>query len=374
MSKKALAISSFVVSLILDAFALQELLGTGFARTHASAAAVLLHAAALAFAGFAFWRWLPASYGKSRPTFVALLTGFCVPVPLLGQAAIATFRRVLDQKVQEDPEQHYIIANREALTMHESFEEVVNNPKSIPEILHGRDPKTRRNAVLALRCVEVRRAIPVLQKAIQDSDEQVRLLAQAQFNKIIAALEVGIKEIEAELHSGPRSCTTLIRLSELYHELVYLGLSSDESMRLYLGRSADLLEEALKLTPEDLNISVSLLRCYVKLGNTAPAHDRLTFLRSKNYRRELMGPWESDLFYQDRDWPALVESLRALRPSQGRMTILDDQIKLWVGDNPRARTRRKASAVALRRLTLLLGANADSPPSASAKNAPASAA
>lgn len=355
MWKRALAISSFIASLVLDAFALQELLGMGFWPSHQALATACLHGAALLTAGIAFWQWLPQSYGKSRSTFVALLTGFCIPVPLLGQISIATFRRVLDQKVIEDPERHYVIGTREALTMHESFEEVIHSPKSVPEILRGRDSQTRRNAILALRHVDVRRAIPVLQKAIQDSDEQVRLLAQTHFNKIMAGLEVGIKKIEGELQTGQRSSVQLVRLSELYHELVFLGLSSEESMRLYLERSVELLEEARTLTPDDLNISVSLLRCYVKLGNTKSARSRLEFLRKHNYRRELMSPWESDLFYQDHDWPALVESLKALRPQPGRMTILDAQIRLWVGDNPRARSRQKAGVAASRRLVQLLG-------------------
>lgn len=371
MSKKNLGIGSFIVSLILDAFALQDLLGTGAERGRVGVLGMVLHALGITSAGIAFWHWLPVSYGKSRATFAALLSGFCIPVPLLGQIAIATFRRVLDQKVLEDPDRHYVIGNRETLTMHESFEEVVNNAKSVPEILRGRDAKTRRNAILALRNLDVRRAIPVLQKAIQDSDEQVRLLAQTQFNKIMAGLEVDIKKLEAELHSGPRVVTKLIRLSDIYHELVYLGLSSEETMRLYLERSVELLEEARVLTPEDLNISMSLLRCYVKLGRTTEARDRLNFLRSKNYRPELMGPWESDLLFQDRDWPALVESLRVLRPRPGRMTILDDQIKLWLGENPRPRARRQAAAVASRRMHKLLGEpKAPRPSPAPAKTEP----
>ena len=355
MLKTGPAILSFLVSLVLDAFSLQALVGLGFGRQHSNAWAVGLHAGGLATAAVAFWFWLPPSYGRSRLTFAALLAGFCLPVPLLGQLSIAIFRRVLDQTVHEDPERHYVIGSRDVLTMHESMENVVHNPKSVPEILRGRDSQTRRHAILALRHVDVRRAIPVLQKAIQDSDEQVRLLAKSHFNRIMASLEVGIKKIEAELQSEPRTPERLIRLAELYHELVYLGLSSEESMKLYLERCVDLLEEAKRATPEDLNISVSLLRCYVKLGQTEGARIQLEYLRSKNYRRELLSPWESDLFYQDRDWPALVESLRALRPRPGRMTVLDPQIKLWVGDNPRARTRQKASSSVNRRLTQLLG-------------------
>ncbi len=332
------------MSLILDAFALQELLGTGFGLVRAGATAAILHALALAAAFLAFWEWLPQSYGKSRATFIALLTGFCIPLPLVGQVAITIFRRVLDQKVKQDPERHFIIGNRDTVTRHESFEELVNNTKSVIDILHGHDPKTRRNAVLVLRNLDVRRAIPVLQKATQDSDEQVRLLAQTQFNKIMTGLELDIKTIEAELQSGPCTSTRLIRLAELYHELVYLGLSSEESMRLYLERSVEFLDKALKLTPEDLNISVSLLRCHVKLGNIAPARERLAFLRLRNYRRELLSPWESDLFYQEHDWSALVESLGALRPRSGRTLIFDAQIKFWMGDPSRAKSLLEASS------------------------------
>ena len=269
---------------------------------------------------------------------------------------MAAYKRLIDQEVVEDKSRNFVIGNRESLTMHESFEDVSQVGTSIPEILRGRESQTRRNAILALRYVDVRRAIPVLQKAIQDSDEQVRLLAQTHFNRIMAELEVGIKTIETELQSQPRTPTRLIKLSELYHELVFLGLSSEESKRIYLERCVELLEEARLLTPDDLNISVNLMRCNVKLGKTAKARAQLEFLRSQNYRRELLSPWESDLFFQDCDWSALVESLRALRPPPGRMTVLDDQIKLWVGQNPRARGKNRASASQDRKINQLLGA------------------
>ncbi len=305
-----------------------------------------LHALALIAAAIAFHRWLPASYGKARLTFAAMLSGFCLPLPLVGQIAIASFRRVLDQEVKENSDRHYVVGTREAVTMHESFENVVTNPQSIVEILQGHDAHSRRNAILALRKLDARCAIPVLQKAIQDSDEQVRLLAQTQFNKIMAGLEVGIKKIEAELQSGERSIDLLIRLSELYNELVYLGLSSDESMQLYLERSAELLEEARQIAPEDLNISMNLLRCQVKLGNIAAARERLGFLYSKKYNRDLLSPWESDLLYQDHDWPALVKSLEALTPHPGRIILLDPQINFWIEGKARGSARREASVIA----------------------------
>ena len=202
--------------------------------------------------------------------------------------------------------------------------------RSVLDILSGTDNFVRRKAILALRQVEPKKALPVLQKAIQDSDEQVRLLAQTQFNKTLANLELAIKTMEAALTSGPRETDRLIQLAEQYHELVYLGLSSEETQTIYLNRAIELLEEALAALPKNQAVQLMLLKCSIKNNDLTRAQKYLGALQAQGYRKELLAVWEAEIYFQQRDWQALNNSLKQMRDMDLNNARIQGQIDFWL--------------------------------------------
>lgn len=172
--------------------------------------------------------------------------------------------------------------------------------------------------------------LPLLQKAIQDSDEQVRLLAQTLFNQIIAGLEGRVKTLEADLAKPPRHLNKLLLLAEQYHELVYLGLATDETQTIYLGRAIELLEEAARTAPDNTAVRFLLVKCALKGGRLDQARAGLQFLRTKGFAAEVLGPWEAEIAFLERDWQRLAESLRKLDASGDAPGALKGPLEFWL--------------------------------------------
>lgn len=273
----------------------------------------------------------PESYRKKVGTLVALVVAFTLPLPLVGIIALLGLRLLLKIRPSSDPGRNYVIGERAYLTMEKFDASGRAAGQSILDILGSRNNALRRTAILALRAVEAKKALPVLVKAIADSDEQVRLLAQTQFNKIIAALETTIKQMESDLAQMPREPSRLIDLAEQYHELVYLGVSSEETEQLYLDRAIELLRESLEIDPENKGARFFLLKCLIKRGRLEEGETCLADLRRAGFQEDFLRVWRADILYQKRDWAALEQTLHEMRQSKGTDPRLGGMVEFWLG-------------------------------------------
>lgn len=329
MKKQSLFLLSLLVAFIADVLALRALLGAGFLGVSPVGEFVLWHGLAVVFGALGLIGWLPESYRRTGYTYYALLAGFTACLPFVGLLFLLSFGYILRFQPVERPERKYIFGERQVLTT-PTQAPIKQGARSVLDILSGTDNFVRRKAILALRQVEPKKALPVLQKAIQDSDEQVRLLAQTQFNKTLANLESAIKTMEAALTQGPRERGRLIQLAEQYHELVYLGLSSEETQTIYLNRAIELLEEALASQPTNQPVQLMLLKCSVKNGDLVRAQKYLQGLQVQGYRQELLAVWEAEIYFQQRDWKSLGDCLRRLRESAINNPRMQAQIDFWL--------------------------------------------
>ncbi len=313
-------------AVLFEIFSVQALL----APTPSALAVLGWHFLALLAAVPALRPVFPEEYQRSGWTFAALVIGFALPLPVLGPLFLLGYRLLLLMKPARNVESKYVLGTTQYLTLPAYEQEVHEEPRSVAEILNGKDNVVRRTAILALRVVEPKKALPLLQKAIQDSDEQVRLLAQTQFNYIIASLEGRVKTLEAELASPPRHLNKLLLLAEQYHEMVYLGLATDETQTIYLNRALELLTEAGKLAPDNTAVRFLLVKCALKSGHLDQARDGILFLHRKGWQPEVLVPWEAEIAYLERDWLRLATTLRRLDASGDAPGVLQGPLEFWL--------------------------------------------
>ena len=330
--RKALSAFSFLclaAALVCDVY---SLLGFLDKADIPQGTAIGLHLAAVALTWVAFLLTMPASYKKHIITATALILALVLPLPVVGIVSIVAFRLLFLVRPTLDNSKNYMVGERQYLTL-QRFDAAASGKgqRSILEILSGRDNELRRTAIMALRAVEAKKSLPVLVKAIADSDEQVRLLAQTQFNKIIANLELTIKKMEAEISSAPPAPAKLVELAEQYHELVYLGLSSDETEQLYLDRSIELLERALTSEPDNKSARFFLLKCCIKRGQTGRAEELITELVRQGFQQDFLRVWEADILFQRRDWANLEKTLQLMRTSKNTDPRLGGMMEFWLG-------------------------------------------
>lgn len=320
------AVPGAVITVVLEFLSAKSLLS----REPSVSAVLGFHFLALLAAVPALRLVFPEEYRRLKWTFAALVIGFALPLPVIGPLFLLGYRLLLTMEPARNVESKYVLGTTQYLTLprHEPAEH--EEPRSVAEILNGKDDVARRAAILALRVVEPKKSLPLLQKAIQDSDEQVRLLAQTQFNQIIAGLEGRVKTLEADLATPPRHLNKLLLLAEQYHELVYLGLATDETQTIYLGRAIELLEEAGQQAPDSTAVRFLLVKCALKSGRLDQARAGIQFLRKKGWQPEVLGPWEAEIAFLERDWELLATTLRKLEASSDAPGVLKGPLEFWL--------------------------------------------
>lgn len=320
------AVPGAILAAVLEFFSAKTLLGS-----EPSAFTVLsLHLLALLAAVPVLRLSFPEEYRRLHWTFPALVVGFALPLPVVGPLFLLGYRLLLTIEPARNIESKYVLGTTQYLTLPRYEPEEIEAPRSVAEILNGKDNVARRAAILALRVVEPKKALPLLQKAIQDSDEQVRLLAQTQFNQIIAGLEGRVKTLEAELAKPPRHLSKLLLLAEQYHEMVYLGLATDETQTIYLGRAIELLEEAGQQAPDNTAARFLLVKCALKSNRLDQARAGLQFLRKKGWQPEVLGPWEAEIAFLERDWEQLSRALHKLDADGATPGALRGPVEFWL--------------------------------------------
>lgn len=324
-----LAIPGALLGLLLEAWSVKTFVGGGL-LPDTLGRGMGLHALAMLASVPAFRALFPADYRAHPWTLAALLLGFGLPMPVIGPAFLAGFRLIVCRQPASFVEAHYVLGTRQYLTLPRHEQLTMESPKSIAEILNGRNHEARRAAILALRVVEAKKALPLLQKAIQDSDEQVRLLAQTLYNQIIARLEAHVKKLEADIRAAPPHWSKLLLLAEQYHELVYLGLATDETETIYLRRAVELLEQTLAQAADNTSALFLLLKCVLRLEDVERARKYVRQLESRGWRSEIISPWSAEIYFLERDWTALGKLLAQMESNETTAPILRGPIEFWL--------------------------------------------
>lgn len=187
---------------------------------------------------------------------------------------------------------------------------VAGTRASVAQILRGPDAAARRNAILALKELDTRSALPLLRKGLQDSDEQVRIYAQNTLSGLLERFEGSIKVFERRATEQPGEVAALIGLAEQYFELVYLDVAGDEETSAHLlGKAVALVERAVEQAPTDPRVALLRLRYALRQRDVAGAAQALARVERLGVDRQMIMPWQAELAYQQGDWARLREVL-----------------------------------------------------------------
>ncbi len=214
---------------------------------------VLTHSIASLLAGFAVWSLLPAQY--QLPVlrsygFVTLLIFFIPGLGMVG--AVVSILLGLYRPHEQRPE--YTLAT--------AVPELPFKPVTIDTNLsfadgglydvlrNASDTDKRLKAVLATQRMNERKAIPILQVALKDAVDDVRLLAYSILDNKENGININIKNALTELETATTTQRPAIhkRLAFLYWELVYMGLAQGDVLLHILNTARQHVDRVLEET------------------------------------------------------------------------------------------------------------------------------
>ncbi|MEX2381490.1 MAG: HEAT repeat domain-containing protein [Opitutales bacterium] len=163
-------------------------------------APLLLHlTGALCFWPFSV-RILPANL-RERKLAGVFFGSIVFLVPCMGIVFAIGLALVFRARSFQKSERCYVFAEESVPDIF-AFQSRTEVSTSILQILNSPDVSNRRKAVLALRAIEPRFALPFLRRAVQDSDEHVRIFAQGILTEIVEQFDKSIKVMEKEIAEG----------------------------------------------------------------------------------------------------------------------------------------------------------------------------
>ncbi len=305
-----------VLGVALEVFALRELLIMGSPWS-----ALALHAGACLLLAWAGAR-LPSSRrlfpGAKRWLFCLMLS-----FPVLGIACTAALLGVMLLVPERSSVENRTVVGIPGATGAVAVPVGGNRARSIIQILSSSDTLARRDAVLSLRSEISPAAVLILQRAVGDSDEQVRNYAQSQLAKWTEQAELEVKRLQ-ELAAVPDApAEVILALAESCRELVSNHLAGAELEKKYLRLSVQSLDRIPAESSVRGNADLLSVSCLLRLQEVVRARAAFDRLVACGYAHELLAGLHLRLLFRERKWEALRDEIK--RISQTSVQPL----KLW---------------------------------------------
>ncbi len=232
---------------------------------------------AVACASFTFFSWLllPNTYKLPIISSTAFLFGFSFLIPLFGMLGILC--SLLTALYTPRRQKFVTWMECEDSPLPESSGELKRiqyGAGALREILiNNTDPERRLRAVSAIRHLPRPQAIPLLQFALKDLSDDVRLLAYTSLERIETQINESISslKIQFDLKKQP---VKAFEIAQQYWELCYLGIADSTLRSHYLEQAALYLKQANRLAQ---NASNNLLLGRIMLEQSKP-QDAISYL------------------------------------------------------------------------------------------------
>ncbi len=295
---------------------------------------VLTHTIASLLAGFAVWCLLPAQYQQPvlrSYAFVALLIFF---IPGLGMVGVVVSILLgLYRPHEQRPE--YTLAT--------AVPELPFKPVTIDTNLsfaggglydvlrHASDTDKRLKAVLATQRMNERKAIPILQVALKDPVDDVRLLAYSILDNKENGINVNIKSGLTELQTATEAQRPVIhkRLAFLYWELVYMGLAQGDVMLHILRTAKQHVNNVLQQTNDS---GAYFLLGRILIREQALVEAEQAFMRAHEYGmdKSIISSYLAEIAYLSRDYKLIPSILRELPDAEREREPIAAVAEYWL--------------------------------------------
>ncbi|UXI04054.1 hypothetical protein [Photobacterium sp. TY1-4] len=307
----------FIQAAVLESYCVYLLSGENWvATTWMSLAAA--HTLACISCTIASWKFLPSHYRFPLAGTITFLFGFNFLLPVIGMIGTAG---ALLLALHFPRQQHRVSWQpSESLSLPQSPGDILTeNPfgsGALRDILvHNDDPGQRSLAVAAICHLPRQQSVPLLQLALKDLSDDIRLLAYAalegienQINEMIASNKKQYEQL--------RQPDTAFEIAQQYWELCYLGIAEGILKKHYLKQA----EHYLNLSVQDKQrASNSLLLGRVLLAQHRPAEavPYLSYAIEHGIRVKQVAPYLAEAAYRAKDYDKVREYVAYFPEQQG---------------------------------------------------------
>jgi hypothetical protein len=335
-----------------------DVLGCGLVIAGHVPAGVLVHAVAASTAYGVTRRWVRGPNGGMAAATAALLT-FCLPGVGAAILAFVAWPSFLKERAAERaaivevplPDGSSLAAGQRPFSAAPArpIQQVLRESSSAEE---------RVRAVMALRNMDARRAVPLLRQAFAHESEDVRLLAFAILERREKRLRARIQAAESQLKRATSQPTTAPseravrwhrRLGRDHWELVYGGFVSFDLEPAVLAKASEHLARTVAIEP-DAGLLVLLGRICLRQRDPQGARAWLARASQAGAPTATLAPWLAEAAWQERRFADVATILRSAPRAALRRPGLDAVASFWTRQGKQAGIESQKRAAAERRV------------------------
>ncbi|MDX8389569.1 MAG: HEAT repeat domain-containing protein [Mariprofundaceae bacterium] len=199
-------------------------------------------------------------------------------------------------------------------------------------IASSRDVDRRVQAVIAARQINDKMAIPLLQEALKDKEDDVRLFAYSVLDSKISAINDRITALIADndLVEGKEKARSSYALAQNYWELAFLGLAAGSTLDFVLDQAEKHANEAANLgwAGSDIEFLIGRIHLYQKQYEQAE-HFFRTSLENGALKSAIL-PFLSEIYYEKYDFKGLRKMLKQLNDTCDGHTPIPAVVNGWI--------------------------------------------
>ena len=284
------------------------------------------------------WRLMPTKFREPRGYVLGLLFSFGFFIPVIG--ALGLFLTVLmglywQRRKREHPFYSMFLPE---------FDLVLREPEikfgsgGIKACLDNTamPPRRRLQALLTMQSVTARTSNPVLQNLLNDTGEDIRLVAYGLLDGREKKINHQIHDELIRLESAQNPAIRLIslrHLAELEWEFVYTTLAQGDLRKRALSQALGYLEQALAIDTAQAGLWFLKGRVQLERQNYEAAQSALDHAQQHGMVASRLYPYYAELAFAQRDFHRVRELLMMMKQGQipARMEAL---MQYWMRPNP----------------------------------------
>lgn len=181
-------------------------------------------------------------------------------------------------------------------------------------LIYDKDPKRHFLAISAIRNLPQKDAVPLLQLAIKNLSDDVRLLAYASLENIETEINESIALLKKRFEHKATSMKAY-EIAQQYWELCYLGIAEGVLLEHYLAQAERYLIKANQLN-ESASTNLLLGRVFLKQNRPSEASFVLNKAKEGNLMSKQVTPYLAEAAYMSRDYYTVRQLLTSFPDQQ----------------------------------------------------------
>lgn len=198
-------------------------------------------------------------------------------------------------------------------------------------VRYASDPQRRMDALLSTQQLPARESVPILQTALKDSVDEVRLLAYSMLDRMELKINARITELREALDGAGQELAAQLhhKLAEQYWELADSGLAQGDVRRHMVATAQKHAEESVVLESHNAQAHILLGRVHVEQHGLDEAEQHLETAVVQGMAPSEVAVLMADLAFRRRDFRATRSALRKADALSLRTPPLSQVATLW---------------------------------------------